>query len=300
MQTALLRWLIALVTVALAGAASAHLGEMVYPIYELPTSDLPNLHDGTLEDWEEALPAASLNHNDFAYSSNLEKAVGVEDLAFRVFLAWHSASQQIYMGIECVDDVYLTSGNGYTDLMIDGDHSGGQYWFFEAEGYSEEESKRLFGSQAQTYKVMPEEVGGRLLHVSSWATWASDPPWADAGGFQYGDSPNLSVVELAITAWDDLNWVGPESSRRSALEAGRIVGFNIRVTDFDVADVPDGSYILAMPTVSGEIGDPSSTHQGFAENFVDGELVPCFRGDCSGATTAVQMNSWGRIKASFR
>jgi len=33
------------VTVRGTGAASAHVGEIVYPIYELPTSDLPDLHD---------------------------------------------------------------------------------------------------------------------------------------------------------------------------------------------------------------------------------------------------------------
>ena len=64
MRTAL-RVLPAILTVALAGAASAHVGDIVYPIYELPTSDLPDLHDGTLDDWEEVLPSASLDHNDF-------------------------------------------------------------------------------------------------------------------------------------------------------------------------------------------------------------------------------------------
>ena len=39
---------------------------------------------------------------------------------------------------------------------------------------------------------------------------------------------------------------------------------------------------------------------GSADNSVDGELVPCYRGDCSGASTAVKQDSWARIKASFR
>ena len=38
----------------------------------------------------------------------------------------------------------------------------------------------------------------------------------------------------------------------------------------------------------------------FVGELVDGALIPCFRGDCSGATTAVSQDSWGRIKASFR
>ena len=34
-------------------ATSAHIGGLVFPIYEVPTSDLPDLRDGTLEDWED-------------------------------------------------------------------------------------------------------------------------------------------------------------------------------------------------------------------------------------------------------
>lgn len=46
-------------------AAHAHLGDLVYPAFELPPGQLPNLHDGTLEDWEAALPHTSLTHGDF-------------------------------------------------------------------------------------------------------------------------------------------------------------------------------------------------------------------------------------------
>ena len=129
------------------------------------------------------LPLASLDHNDFVWRGNTQTvAVDAEDLAFRVFLAWHAASQRIYIGIERIDDVYVAleegfAGNGDTTFMIDGDHSGGQYWFFEQEGYSEEESKRLFSAQAQTYTAAPEQIDGQLLHISSWATWAQEPPW---------------------------------------------------------------------------------------------------------------------------
>ena len=291
-------------TVALAGTASAHLGDIVYPIWEIPTSDLPNLHDGTLEDWEAVLPHASLDHNDFAFVGNLVSEVDLEDLAFRVFLAWHGASQRIYMGIERIDDVYQTSGNGSTTLMIDGDHSGGQELSWEeSSGYSQEEIKRLWNSQAQSYHAWPEATGDRrMLQVVPWLTWTTEPAWGDVGGYQYGESPNISVVELTITAWDDLDWNGPELSKRSLLEAGRIVGFNIAVMDYDEPDspeggrAPDGVYLLAK---LGDFGDFLS-QSASADNFADGELIPCFRGDCSGATTAVSQDSWGRIKTSFR
>ena len=289
-------------TVVLVGPASAHLGDIVYPVYELPTSGLPNLHDGTLEDWEEALPNASLDHNDFVFQDiGLGGGVDPANLACRVFLAWHRASQKLYVAVERLDDVYLGPREGYTQLRVDGDHSGGQYALFVEQG--QEESEELDYVQAQQYAVKPEwnDTDRMVISRPSW-TWTTMPPWADAGGFQYGELPNYSAVEFAITLWDDLNWRGPELSRRSALEAGKIIGFQIRVMDLDKPLFSTGDYWLALPTVMGEAaqGDYSVSHDLFAENFVDGELIPCYRGDCSGATTVVRMDSWGRIKASFR
>ena len=280
-----------------AGEASAHLGDMVFPIYELPTSDLPDLHDGTLEDWEEVLPAASLDQHYFVSYGGLG-GIDPSSLAWRVFLAWHGASQRIYMAIERLDDVFIL-GEG-TNLSVDGDHSGGQYAIFE--GVSEEQRKRLEYSQAQMYNARPESRDGLLLHTRAPGAWEGAPPWADAGGFQHGESPNQSVVEFAVTAWDDLNWEGPELSRRSALEAGKIIGFHIDVEDSDRESFCSGWFKLAIPEVvgHGQSGDMTFSHFMFADNFVDGQLIPCHRGDCSGATTGVSRDSWGCIKASFK
>ena len=291
----------ALLTVALAGTVGAHQGDIVYPIYELPTSDLPDLHDGTLEDWEEVLPTASLDHNDFISwgdggPTTLGPPIDPDDLAFRVFLAWHNASQRIYMAVERLDDVYMREG---AQLMIDGDHSGGQFWFTEPDR-SEAEAARLYEAQAQIYSASPEEGGARLTSGMPGRTWMVDAPWADAGAFQQGEGPNYSVVEFAVTAWDDLDSRGPEVSKRSVLEAGRIVGFQVRIFDMDVPMRSDGIYVLALSTVRYWYPGGGASHDGFADNFVDGELIPCERGDCSGATTAVSQDSWGRIKASFR
>ena len=79
-------------------ATGAHLGAFVVPIYELPTSDLPDLHDGTLEDWEAVVPGPSADHR-IAWS---QVEINSDDLAWRAFLAWHWASQRLYVGIDDV------------------------------------------------------------------------------------------------------------------------------------------------------------------------------------------------------
>ena len=315
MRTAPLGMLAALLTVVLAEAAGAHLGDIVYPIYELPTSDLPDLHDGTLEDWDEVLPGASLDQNHFVAQvwgagghPTLGPPIDPSDLAFRVFLAWHSASQRLYMAVERLDDYYrppsldFPHNDASTQLRVDGDHSGGQYAFFDGWDTDMEESKRFGWAQAQMYQVSPESIDDRLLLVMPWHAWATFPPWADAGGFQQGELPNLAVVEFAVTAWDDLNWEGPEVSKRSVLEAGKIIGFQIVVQDDDQGN-DSANYTLAISTTEGGSSSGSFTHDSFADNFVDGELIPCHRGDCGSASpgvSAVRMDSWGRIKASFR
>lgn len=298
-------WAAAL-SLILAGAAGAHLGDIVYPIYELPTADLPDLHDGTLEDWDAVLPNASLTHNDFRFLDiGLGGAIDPDDLAVRVFLAWHYESQRIYVAIERLDDVLLPWGtccDGMTQFMVDGDHSGGQYGF-HGDAYSEAERRQRNYSQAQQYTVYPENLyDGRLLLTSQLLTWITQPPWADYGGWQIGESPNLSAVEFFVTPWDKLIYDDVDASRRSVLEPGRVIGFQLIASDGDEPNRASGTYALAVPTVKEFVsdGDFSYAHTAFAENFVDGELVPCYHADCSGAGTAVQPSSWARIKASFR
>ena len=303
MKKSLVFVLAAGLVVALCGAVSAHIGTTIYPIYELPTSDLPDLHDGTLEDWEDVLPGTSLDHNDFA-PLNVADGAGInpEDLAYRVFMAWHSAGQHLWMAIERVDDVYVNTYEGgdltglwrfdSIEFMVDGDHSGGAYNGFSADEYSEEERKLLSNYQAQQYVAIAESPDGRLLgYQGAGQAWVTVPPWADAGGYSMGESPNTSVIEMYVTAWDECNWQGPELSKRSELVADKIIGFQISVPDFDT----EAGQYHGFHTLSGQ---PNTWR--LAENFVDGQLIPCDTGDCGAAPeTAVKADSWGRIKASF-
>lgn len=286
--------------------ASAHIGGLVFPIFEIPTSDLPDLRDGTLEDWEDVLPGVSLDHNSFA-PLNVSDGAGInpEDLAYRTFMAWHSAGSHLYVAIERVDDVYVNTYEGgdltglwrfdSIEFMVDGDHTGGSYnGAGLGDDLTADETKLLSNFQAQQYVAIAESPDGRTLgYQGSGQGWVTLPPYADAGGFSVGESPNTSVIEMMVTAWDELNWQGPELSRRSTLEAGRTIGFQFSIPDFDTeAGMYHGFHTLS--------GQPNTWRE--ADNFVDGELVPCDVGDCGSAPvdTAVESDSWGRIKASLR
>jgi hypothetical protein len=289
-------------TVVFCGLVSAQ----VYPIYEISTDDLPDLKDNTLADWEDVLPGTSLTHDDFAPLAVADGAgIDPADLAYRTFMAWHSASQVLYICLERVDDVYVNTYEGgdpqnmwrhdIIEFMVDGDHSGGSYNGFSVDEYGEEQSKLLTGFQAQQYTLIPETPDG--IHVGSNTAasgWVTNLPWADGGGFAEGEAPTTSVMEGYFTPWDGLNWQGPELSERSLLEEGRIIGFQLSVPDWDVV----GTY-HAFHTLSGL----ASTWRE-ADNFVQGELIGCDYGDCGSAPipieTAVTAESWGRVKASMQ
>ena len=247
------------------------------------------------------MPGASLDHRDFLSIFGEEVSPG--DLAFRIYLAWHSGTQRLYMAIERIDDVYINSYEGghlssmglydNVEFMVDGDHSGGDFnaRFF---GLATNEEIDLFkGSQAQLCRAISVSPDDRTLNCMGAARdWVSLPPYADAGGFQDGESPNTSGVELYVTAWDRLDWRGAEHSVPSALVAGKIIGFQLGVADFDT----EPGDFKGFHTIYG------ADEVGFtADDFVDGELIPCDVEDCGEVPgmSAVRRDSWGRIKASF-
>lgn len=291
---------------AIAGAAGAQ--QSIYQIYELATSDLPDLYDGSLTDWEDVLPGTSLTQDDFApLAVNDGAGINTADLAYQMYMAWNSADQRLWVCIIRVDDVYVNTYEGGApqdmwmhdgaEIMLDGDHSGGDYNNFDPAVVGGEEMKKLLtGFQAQQYVMVPESPDGMLIGSNTSASgWATNMPWAEAGGYAEGEAPTTSVVEAAMTAWDELNWQGPEFSKRSPLIADKIIGFQISIMDWDYTTEDLRGRYHAFHTLSGL----ANTWR-MADNFVDGELVGCSGGDCGQAPTAVSSESWGRIKAALR
>lgn len=276
--------------------AEAHRGDWVYPIYEIPSSAVPELHDGTLSDWEDAVPSPSLVTSDF---ETLVGPVSPDNFAVQVYLSWNSRSQCIFVGIERVDDVIhnayveearptLYAVDGFA-FFVDGDHSGGRY----PDGSPD-------GGHAQAYYALAgTPVGDRLW---SWGTdnrWILDAAYTDLGSGIIEGSPALVTTELKVSPWDVLDLLDRDASRRSELRAGGIVGFQVWLFDTDErSGEPEGAYIpIGSDTQYG--GEYLLT----ADAFLDGELVPCDILDCESVRSSdsvVKEDSWGRIKASFR
>ena len=90
-------------------------------------------------------------------------------------------------------------------------------------------------SHAQQYVAHADSPHGerQIAIFGSANGWADLPPYVEIGGTQYNQSPNYSLIEMAATPWDALDWRGPELSTPSRLVANQIIGFSIAVYDYD-------------------------------------------------------------------
>lgn len=297
------------VSVVLTGTeCAAHKGELIYPIYQIPKESIPDLHDGTIEDWEDVLPGPSLTTFDFG---SVEVAgaqpLSPEDLACQIFMGWSLEEQRIYIAIERFDDFHVNTYDGTglskfwqsdgAELMIDGDHSGGQYSGF---GGDRDAAYRLMDNQAQHYYMLPSAPDSRLLlSDNERQLWSIGPPWIEIGGWESGTQPSLATMEAAVTPWDELRWDSPDLSEPSRLDAGMIIGFQIALPDFD--DFPKG--YSGDPSYNGEYSG-YYTVEGHvplfqdASEFSDGLLVGYANGSWAVPTdvSSVAKVGWARIK----
>lgn len=285
----------------LQAGVGAHVGDRILAVYEVPSSEIPEIDDFSLFEWESAVPEPSLESSDF--SSLQIGSPSSANLAVRVYLAWNRTTQRLYMGMRRTDDSYINeyaggnapnfAGADHVEFYVDGDHTGGQYACGPPDG-TPEQVKLYVGAQAQRYAVIAEAPDAIVFGFEGFANgWASLPPWADLRIRQIGVEPTETQFELYTTLWDNLNWNGPEASVRTLLQANNIIGLQIGIIDHD----RPGSRGIRY-SISSLLERPPLVC--FAENFVDARLVPCERGDCSQADASlVRSDSWARIKAGL-
>ena len=298
-------------------SVSAHIGDRVYPIIEISDDQIGmiDLHDGFVDEWLDVIGPPTLTALDFTalHGSGYQP----HDLDFRIWIGWNKSSNRVYVAGQFVDDSYMNSFPamwwdrfGHHDamaFMVDGDHSGGVL--------------EMNSRAAQRYEAISHVPAGPTVGIygvtlgfaaesASLRRWPFLPPYSDGGGGVVGENPTVWVIEFYVTPFDwlvldfpypdpehadDPNYVnpaagldpGPESSMVSHLQTGKIIGFNISVSDDDIVGTSDRTEYKLLAFES-----PFS-----ADTFVDGLLVGS-DGNIPG-DTAVESVTWGRIKASL-
>jgi len=284
-----------------ASTASAHIGDNVFLIFEIPSADAVDLdfNDLSVADWEDVVGDPSVNATDMFADPTVGEGAQYDpaDMDYRIWVGWNGDSNVLYGAMERTDNVFVNeyAGGALGDLwrhdgsfefMVDGDHTGGDYTGSADENWTDEEKTLNNNRTAQQYVGISDAPDGRHIgYQGNGVDWVTVPPLSDAGGGTVGDGPATSVIEFYITPFDDLIWNSPDDSQASPLAAGKIIGFQISIPDFDTAPAD----YRAFHTLTGQ----AATWR-FAERFADGQLV-----GAGGDATAVENDSWGRIKASF-
>ena len=292
----------------------AHRGDRSYPFFELTDQDLAaiDVHDGSIAEWFDLLGDPTLTALDLHASNFYDPA----DFDFRIWLAWHDATNRIYVAMEQADDIYFneydqtnksqTHFGSYAYLYdssiilhLDADHSGGSagantFGGIDAEGALD------FAGQSQSFTGIGSADGGP--HVSNFflqsgprkfGDWYTLPPYAEGGGVHFGENPTISVTEFYVTPFDWMIWDNEQESTVSDLYPGKVIGISITVTDWDASSDNDSGNWFTIPGVA-------SSFSLRTDNFADGVLLSPGGTLPEEEDTAVENDSWARIKAGFR
>jgi hypothetical protein len=204
----------------------------------------------------------------------------------------------MWFGSEVFDNIHnvdfdqpsLNWQNDDWEIMMDADHSGGQYAGF-GDPYTADQVKDLTGRNAQQWILTyPPPPGMPVFWAYSTFTWLNDtdpnrlPELMDWGCSYEGDPKGEGTTryEWKMAVWDELDWRGPDQSRRHILKADDIIGIQSSFGDFDQSSTDyTGFWTLS---------NQAETFKN-AERFTDAQMIK--------GTTAVEANTWGRIKAGF-
>ena len=296
----------------LASRAHAHSGERLFPFFELTDEDLEtiDLNDGQIWEWLDIASEPTLTPLDF--QNDFDPA----DFDFRIWIGWHGATNRIYVAMEQADDIYyndydrqgrhdgddlyrsnMATHDSGIQLWIDGDHSGGIAWP-GGPCCSGEEDALIYAGQSQRFDAIAETDGDphvtiERLQNAYWnhGDWYTLPPYADGGGIRFGEDPTISVTEFYVTPFDLMIWDDEQESIISDLHPSKIVGFWIALTDRDSKALHrEDFFIINGP----HPGNNTSNNLFDALLLGSGSALP------EEEDTAVENDSWGRIKASFR
>lgn len=277
---------------ALSGTAQAHLfgpsGQgNPYFAPAVPAGFIPT-YDGNLADWAWFPPAYTFTPDWFTQIGNFtteEANVPKDDFDVIIYgPAWIPSLNMMTFAVHKVDDTYFTRSDEYQDSWnedviqfgIDADHGG------EAKGDNTTYQQAFFSPK----------LGGSLGCYGCTdpnLLWAFGEPHAFFGlrPASVEGTNGTFDVEVQLHIWDVLDEAGASASSLHQLAPGQIVGFSIEIIDSEGG-------VSEFPDVEFDFGDVSIGGAVLPDYFLMSEadtlpLIP----------TAVQDNSWGRIKQAF-
>jgi hypothetical protein len=257
--------------------------------------------DGDISEWDNVPSIFWVTHDDL-----VETVTGTQgdpdpsNLAERVIFGWSPTTNLLYFMEERFDDFfYGTLDNNYdtVEVTLDFDHSGDAQFFNVGDIGLDEE--RYTGALAQNYRYQLQNENDMWLWGSP--AWAGEEPYSGAKWSFEGDingGAGTLSMEMWFTPFDDLptNAESADDERIlwHTLEEGAIMGVGFAVQDDD--NGAEGTY-------NGYWTNGGDTELYFkATAMVDYVLLPYDESIWvagEDAPTAVESDSWGRIKSTF-
>lgn len=254
--------------------------------------------DGDLGDWDNVPSVFWVTHNDL-----IEVVTGTQgdpdpgNLAERLIVGWSPETNLVYVMEERFDDLWygtIEDTNDKLELVLDADHSGGQFQGVESIDLDPE---RWAGAAAQDWQQSLHQEA--QLWLWGGGVWASVEPYAGIRWNVEGEAggPATLFQESWFTTFDDLpaSSTGPDDPdlKIHDLQEGQIMGIGMAIQDDD--NGPGNSYNGYWVST----GDINMYFN--ADSLVDYVLLGFDANNwvSDSDDTSVEDDSWGRIKAGF-
>jgi hypothetical protein len=301
--------LVSVCALVMAGATSllAHEppGEVFYA-FQFPANAVPQL-DGDLSDWNMVprdIFEISVENGWIVETVRGDDSGELSDFNARQMWGWSDATNKVYSMASVVDEMLNNNRDdptkyNYDDdwhFVLDADHSGGDMYADDWPALPQEENRKLFYTTGRLWQIHVPPIDGyyafTYIEATDWMTTGRElpfPEYVEIGWSRTGSSggPGTYAYEIKLTPWEHWDWEGPAASTIVDLAVGKIIHVGSLSKDYDANDGRyDGSY--DFPPVHNVWRN--------ANLMADAELLPV---DTSLFPTAVQQDSWGRIKTHF-
>jgi cellulose/xylan binding protein with CBM9 domain len=284
--------LLPLLILCLATMAWGHYppGEFLFAV-QFPDENLPTV-DGNIAEWSVIPQIPYEVGNDMmsdAVYSKVRGEIDVSDLSVRQIVGWNDNNNRLYIMAEVFDNVHNADREDPAQFWAD------DAWEIYINPTHEDggDDAGLDYTIKQSFNFAMPPIGGNWGQNLPDFEWRVDPFNNDTWqldfsfeGEEFGES--TYYYELWIQPLDFI----PEDGDREAAEE---------------TDLEEGQ-IIAMSWTFGDFDEPGTTYQGFWSTSpngccrADNDMVMSEMDDSidwGAAPTAVESNTWGRIKAQF-